>query len=439
MKVLWLCNYILPKAASDLGIEGIPKEGWVEGLLEAMKDTFFPAGKSGDKALASNHQALTLAVCFPVPEYLDGKKGTWYYCFSEDTVHPEKYDLLLESKMDRILDDFRPDVIHIFGTEFPHTLAMMKAATGDDLHYHLDKEKILITFQGVCSAIAADYLSSLPDKVVSGKTFRDKVRKDSIMDQQDKFRKRAAIELESLKLTGNIGGRTEFDKKWAGRLNPDAKYHYAGEVMRRIFYEPLPEKNKRDENVIFVAGADYPIKGFHYLLTALKDIRWPELKIRVAGQDIVSKSKIKISGYGRYLSELIEKCGLTGKVEFLGRIPADKMRDEYLNCGIFICPSSVENSPNSIVEAALMGAPVIASRVGGIPSIIEDKKECLLFECSRGKNLEENAASLRACIEAVKADYDSALKRAENARVRMLKDHDPMAVASRILDIYSKI
>ncbi len=441
MKVLWLCNFILPKAAADLGIEGIPKEGWVEGLMDAMKAS--NAIKASDA-----FGGMTLGVAFPVSEEHDGKRGELfetpgfkasYYCFYEDMLHPEKYDAALEQRMNRILDEFRPDVVHVFGTEYPHTLAMARAATTRDAHYHPGRERMLITFQGVCAAIAGDYLSSLPDKVVSSRTFRDLIRKDSIKDQHEKFRKRAVNELEALKLSGHIGGRTAFDKKWAGRLAPEASYHYAGEVMRGLFYEPVPSDVKRDENVIFVAGGDYTIKGFHYLLAALKDIRWPELKIRVAGQDLVDKPKYKICGYGKYLSEMIEKCGLEGRIEFLGRISAEKMRDEYLRCGIFICPSAVENSPNSIVEASIMGAPVIASRVGGIPDIIEDKKECILFDCSAKKPIEDNAANLKKAIETVKGDYKEALERAKKARERMLKDHDPVAVAGQMLGIYEVI
>ncbi len=439
MKVLWLCNFILPGAAAELGIAGIPKEGWVEGLLDALKKS-------------ANGKDLELAVAFPVPAEYDGRHGVLsdeeglkilYFCFSEDTVHPENYDASLELRMNRILDVFRPDVIHIFGTEYPHTLAMARAATVEDAHYRVGSGRVLITFQGVCAAIAADYQSALPEKTVISRTFRDIIRKDSILDQQEKFRRRAVNEADALKLAGHVGGRTGFDKKWTERLSPEAEYHYAGEVMRGVFYEPLPDDIKRDENVIFVAGADYPIKGFHMLLTALKDVRWPGLKIRVAGQDIVStdslKSRIKISGYGKYLSELITGCNLDGKVEFLGRISAQQMRDEYLKCGLFICPSSVENSPNCIVEASLMKAPVIASKAGGIADIIEDKKECTLFDYSGIKTLEENAAKLRSAIESVKGDYKYALEMAGNARTRMLKEHDPIAVATQILDIYEQM
>jgi len=437
MKVLWLCNLIPPQAGEALGITGIPKEGWVEGLMTAM---------------ASSASDVSLAVAFPVSEEYDGKRGSFnlnetfevtYFAFREDTVHPENFDPALEGRMNRILDEYRPDVIHIFGTEYPHALAMGKAACGDDFHYHPGRGRLLITFQGICAAVAADYMACLPDEIVSSATFRDTVKKDSIKQQQEKFQARARNELEAAGYAGFLGGRTSFDKKWATRLGPEAEYTYAGEVMRAVFYEPLTENVQRDSNVIFVSGADYPLKGFHILLRALMDINWPELKIRVAGQDIVSqntlKDKVRISEYGKYLGELIERGNLQGKVEFLGRISAERMREEYLKCGMYICPSSIENSPNSIVEAALCETPIIASRVGGIPDIIEDKKECLLYDCNARKPLDEVAASLRGCIEAVMADPEAAKSRAKAARQRALKDHDPATVAGQMIGIYTKM
>ena len=435
MKVLWLCNLIPPQAGEVLGITGIPKEGWVEGLMTALSSV------SAD---------INLSVAFPVSEEYDGKTGAFkigedfevtFYAFREDTVHPEIFDPTLEGRMNRILDECRPDVVHIFGTEYPHALAMGKAACGNDFHYHPGRDKVLITFQGICAAVAADYMACLPDEIVSSATFRDTLKKDSIKQQQEKFQARARNELEAAGYAGFVGGRTSFDRKWAGRLAPEAKYNYAGEVMRAVFYEPLPENITRDQNTIFVSGADYPLKGFHILLRALMDINWPELKVRVAGQDIVSisslKDKVKISEYGKYLGELIERGNLQGKVEFLGRISAEEMREEYLKCGMYICPSSVENSPNSIVEASLCETPVIASRVGGIPDIIEDKKECLLYDCNARKPLDEVASSLRACIEAVMADPEAAKNRAKAARERALKEHDPKTVAGQMIEIYT--
>ncbi len=439
MKVLWLSNYIPEKAAQCLGIEDDSKAGMAEGMLSAI---------------ASYSEDIELGIAFPVPEQFDGKRGSFKmsddsefsvscYPFYEDMSRPDNFDLTLISSMNRILDEFRPDVIHILGTEFPHALAMSKAATDDDFHYHPGKERLLVSFRGICAAIAADYLACLPDEIVSSSTLRDTLLRDNIRQQQDKFHSRAVNELEAVSRAGHIGGCTGLDKKWASRLGPEAQYHHLSEAVRPVFYEPVPAGNERDRNTIFVAGAYYPLKGFHILLKALKDINWPELKVRVAGPDIVSmntlKDKVKISEYGKYLGELIEGCNLQGKITFLGNISAQQMREEYLKCGMYVCPSTVENTPNPVIEAALSEAPIIASRVGGIPDIIDDKNQCLLYDCNARKQMDEVAASLRKTIEFTKIDYDRALERGKAARARALKDHDPKTVAAGLADIYRKM
>ena len=439
MKVLWLSNYIPEKAAGCLGIEDDSKAGMTEGMLSAF---------------ASYAEDIELAVAFPVPESFDGKRGSFkmsddseftvsYYPFYEDLSRPDFFDITLVSRMNRILDEFRPDVIHILGTEFPHALAMSKAATEDDFHYHPGRERLLVSFRGICASIAADYLACLPDEIVSSSTLRDAVRRDNIKQQQDKYHTRAVNELEAVSKAGHIGGCTGLDKKWASRLGPDAGYHHMSEAVRPVFYEPVPADNTRDLNTIFVAGAYYPLKGFHILLKALKDLNWPELKVRVAGPDIVSrnsiKDKVRITEYGKYIGELIEICNLQGKVTFLGNLTAEQMREEYLKCGMYICPSTVENTPNPVIEAALCEAPIIASRVGGIPDIIDDKNQCLLYDCNARKPMDEVAASLKKTIEFTRLDYDRALERGKAARARALKDHDPKTVADQLKEIYSEM
>ena len=106
---------------------------------------------------------------------------------------------------------------------------------------------------------------------------------------------------------------------------------------------------------------------------------------------------------------------------------------------MFICPSTVENTPNPVIEAALSEAPIIASRVGGIPDIIDDKNQCLLYDCNARKPMDEVAEALKKTIEFTKIDYDRALERGKAARARALKDHDPGTVATGLAEIYKSM
>ena len=126
MKILWLCNVMLPAVAEQFHIEASNKEGWLSGLADVML-----------KKQEENNTEL--AVAFPAPaELLTGGEefferqiplqGTVLtgYGFREDVVNPDRYDEGLEGRMRQILERCRPDMVHIFGTEYPHALAMCR-------------------------------------------------------------------------------------------------------------------------------------------------------------------------------------------------------------------------------------------------------------------------------------------------------------------------
>lgn len=101
------------------------------------------------------------------------------------------------------------------------------------------------------------------------------------------------------------------------------------------------------------------------------------MKIRLGEGNITKKKsiidKIKPTGYGKYLGALIRKHGLE-KDFFLGSLFEEKMIIEYQMANVFICPSSIGNSPNSLEEAQLIGVPVKSSYVGDTLDMIEGHK-----------------------------------------------------------------
>lgn len=85
----------------------------------------------------------------------------------------------LEKELELIINDFDPDILHVFGTEFPHALAAIKVFD--------QPERTLVGIQGIISAIAKVYMADLPVKVQRKSTFRDRVRKDSIRRLTEKI------------------------------------------------------------------------------------------------------------------------------------------------------------------------------------------------------------------------------------------------------------
>ena len=422
MRVLWVCNIMPPIIGQYLGKECSVKEGWISGILAR---------------LAKEKEDVELGICYPVTEQseeaknivqVNNNKNITCYGFAEDTVHPENYGgEILEKRLKEIIDDFGPEVLHIFGTEYGHSLAAAKVMGNPD--------SILIGLQGVISECAKEYMADLPIEVQTQISFRDWIKKDSMKQQQEKFFVRGEREKEALKLCGHVTGRTEFDKNAAKAINLKAIYHHMNETMRGEFYEGQWKREECKEHSIFFSQADYPLKGFHYLLQALKEIKkkYPDVTVNVAGNSLVNyktiKDKIKISAYGKYLRKLIKDLHMEDKIIFLGKLSAEEMKQQYLNCNTFVCASSLENSPNSVAEAMLLGVPVVASNAGGIPSMMDHEKEGLLYEKGNVKALAE--VIMRTWEEEVQVD-----KMNVNASVRARETHNADKNYKTLLSIY---
>lgn len=372
MRVLWVCNIMLPAAAEYFGQAGSNKEGWLAGLCSVILER-------------QRDNQIELHVACPVEPGLDGceaeiavEEGRFhFYGFSEDIKHAERYDKELESQLKAIIAKVNPEVIHCFGTEFAHTLAVLKCAP--------NPERVLVGIQGLCGAIAEAYMADLPERVQRSRTFRDILKRDSLREQQKKFEIRGDREAEILKCAKNVTGRTDFDRSYTKRYNPQAKYYAMNETLRSCFYERKWKKEECIPHSVFVSQGDYPLKGLHYLLPAAAELlkTYPDLQIYVAGNSLVNyetiKDKIKISGYGKYLRSLMEKYQLKKCVHFTGKLTDTQMRDQYLKSSVFVCCSANENSPNSLGEAMLLGMPCVAADVGGISSLFTDDKDGILY------------------------------------------------------------
>lgn len=372
MKVLWVCNIMLPVIARNLNLPYSNREGWLSGAVEKLLSS-------------KNAGRVTLGICFPTDRMmgsfsrelsLSEEGSCMCYGFEEDLTHPEKYNEGLEARFKEIFADFEPDMIHIFGTEFPHTLAAVRAFGRP--------ERTLIGIQGVCAEIAEQYTAGIPLSVKYIPTLRDILKKDSIYQQIKKFELRGVNEAAALSGVMHIAGRTEFDKRVAKKLNPKAMYHVINETMRSCFYQDSWHVETCERERIFLSQGDYPLKGFHYVLQALPKIleRHPGAMVYVAGANLMQsdtwKDRLKRSGYGRYLKHLIRKYRLQDHVVMLGRLNETQMKEQYLKCHVFVCPSSLENSPNSLGEAMLLGVPCVASQVGGIPDLLDDGRDGIL-------------------------------------------------------------
>lgn len=364
---------MIPAIARQLGLPYSNREGWLSGLLDRL-------------VLEQDRGKIELGIAFPVDTEMGdffrimqfGETMTCHcYGFVENMSTPEIYDASLEGRFRTIFDAFEPDIVHIFGTEFPHALAAAKTFG--------KPERTLIGLQGICSAIAGVYMADLPMRIQRKATLRDMIRHDSLRQQKKKFILRGKHEAIAMQYALHVAGRTDFDRTEAAKLNPKARYHYLNETMRTSFYKDRWDIRKCHAYRLFVSQGDYPLKGLHYLLRALPKVleQYPETEVYVAGNDIVTTEtlmdRLKLSAYAKYLRKLIHDNKLQNKVHMLGKLNAEEMKEQYMLSHLFIMPSVLENSPNSLGEAMLLGVPSIAADVGGVHNLLEDGGDGFLF------------------------------------------------------------
>ncbi|MCM1192284.1 MAG: glycosyltransferase family 4 protein [Butyrivibrio sp.] len=442
MKVLWLCNVMMPMIAEQLNIEASNKEGWLSGLASVILEK-------------RNENGIELAVAFPAPENMfpEGHevcmrtlniRGSRLACygFREDVTRPELYDKGLEERLGKIIASCRPDMVHCFGTEYPHTLAMCRVFA--------EKKKLLVSIQGLCSQCAESYFADMPERVIRSATLRDRLKKDSIREQQRKFALRGEMEREAVRLAGNIAGRTEWDRSHTKEWNPQAAYYNMNETLRESFYGVCWKEEDCIPHSIFLSQGDYPVKGFHYMLKAMRQIlkEFPDTKVYVAGNSVIGcetlKQKLKLSGYGRYLRKLIRENGLQDRVVMLGRLNEEQMKERYLKSHLFVCCSSVENSPNSLGEAMLLGMPCVTADVGGIPGIFTGGEDGIQYQGFRkglnnGSNLEVVSARLAKSVIEIWKNKNKRDEYCKNARKHAEKNHNRERNYAKMTEIYTNI
>jgi glycosyltransferase involved in cell wall biosynthesis len=449
MNVLWIGNIMLPIIGEDvLNCSLEVKEGWVTGMVNIMMD----------------HQpenGIDFSYAFPSETYYNGyhseikkAKGSMkYFCFYEDKVNSHIYCGYLEDRIKTVLDMVQPDIVHCFGTEYGHTLSTIRCLE--------DTSKLLISIQGLCSVCAKAFQADLPQSIVDRYTPRDYIKRDSIKEQQHKFEVRGVREIEAISMAGNLAGRTSFDRHYCKLWNEKAPYFISNEILRPEFYTDCWPGVYRKPHRIFVSQGDYPIKGLHYLLLAMPGIlkKYPDTTLAVAGNNIVSrrnwKDILKRSSYGMYLLHLIAEHHLSKIVSFTNPLREGEMKREYLNSDLYVCCSTIENSPNSLGEAMMLGLPCVAADVGGIPDVFVDGVDGILYHGFRSTDIsfyqEKEGADMKIdeCSQQVHnleeavctmwSDPDKMREYGRNARAHALKTHDRDRNYQELTAIYDAI
>ena len=159
----------------------------------------------------------------------------------------------------------------------------------------------------------------------------------------------------------------------------------------KISFRPLTREYIR----ILYVGNLVPIKGLETLIMSLSDLR-----------DLGVKFHATIVGTGplqQSLENLSKQKGIMENVSFKGHVPfGNELFSIYKSSDIYVLPSFSEGSPKTVSEAMAFGLPVVASNVGGIPYIVHDKIDGVLFPPGDVESLTKAIAYLQSNPEVLR-------------------------------------
>lgn len=415
MKILWIVNTIFPYPAKQLNIKKCAFGGWLNGLANELKEQ-----KEIELGIATVYNGKE------IKKFYDGN-FTYYLIPGAPAL---KYNKKIEKYWKKINQEFKPDLVHLHGTEYAHGLSFIKSCP---------EVKKITSIQGLTYRYADVYYGNIDYKLINENiTVRDILKNDTLYRQKRKFEQRGENEIEIIKKSDAILGRTTWDYANTKAINFNEKYYYSNETLRESFYKHKWNISNIEEHTLFCSQAGYPIKGFHYLVQAIAILReeYKDIKLYVSGHNILDRStlknRFKRTGYAKYISKLIKKYNLEEHIIFTGILTEEEMVDRLLKSHVFVLPSAIENSSNSLGEAMLMGMPCVATNTGGTMDILEHKKEGFIYSYTE-------PAMCAEYISNIFKNDKLGIEMGKKARETALQRHDPEINVTRILEIYKDV
>ena len=409
MRILWFTNTPSNYNTKKLGYNG---GGWISSLENEIK----------------KHDQVELAICFHLNEeqFKVCKNGIIYYpiaikesklnnIFStfSDKYFQKEDDVKLHKYLN-VINDFKPDIINIFGTESSFGL----------ISQHV-KIPIIVHIQGILTPCLNAYF---PPRYSYISHLLEKKNPISIIKQYRilKFWKyRVKREQEILSRIPYFMGRTEWDKRIVSIYSPKSKYFHCNEILRDSFYHTSDKIENSSNKLIITSTISSPLyKGFDTILQAAsilkKNLRM-DFEWNIFGVNTITQheKKFKIKA---------KECN----IHIRGIVSANEICQKIQESTIYVHPSYIDNSPNSICEAQMLGCPVIATNVGGIPSLIDNGVDGILIPAN-------DPYQMAYLIKQLFENKELQIRIKKNAKERANSRHDKSTIVNQLLNIYDFI
>ena len=410
MKVLWVVNMVMPKLAENLGIQTSASGSWLIDFSDSLENS-------------ENHELAIVAVHGKT--FLRKKIGrTEFFLLPGSIKNMRFYTESYKIYWKKIIENFKPDIIQIYGTEYTHAISLIR------LNLSIP---ILVTTQGIMSKIKKyDFAGiSIKDFLFNKKSYR---KNNEIILHLMRCLS-AKYENEMIKNVRYITCDTLWAKSCCLEINPSAKIYNLNFNLRKEFYESTKWSYEKIQKFnIFTNPGNLPLKGLHKLIEAIHFIK----EFGYINIHLVVPSKVVDSVYGTIINDLIKKYNLETNIEFKGRLDSANMVEEMLKSHIVVVPSAIEGSSMILHEAMYLGVPVIATCRGGMIDFIEDGKDGFIYDFEESQYLAMRIIELFENKELCEKLSKNAIKKSESAHKRKFNFENCLKIYEEVIKLEHK-
>ncbi len=413
MKVLWFTN--TPANGAEV-LEGCGVYG---GWLSAL-----------DRALNGK---IELSVAFYFTRYAKSfiHKGVRYYPICKKNWKIDiikKY--LLNNLMEKedlnlyidIIKQVQPEIIHIHGTENPFCCIIDKVNI-----------PIVLSHQGSYTVVNYKYFSGI-EKEYASFSGRSLISPYSLIFNKSFFQlfkysstPKTKREKRYLAKCKHIIGRTDWARRITRILAPLSTYYHNDEILRDTFYNVEWRKKSNDVLIIHSTTGNGIFKGFETICYSLSELNRIDRNVewRIAG---ISQDSLIYKVVKKKLKDLFPKKGLY----LLGVLNEQDLVKRMVEADIYVMPSHIEDSPNGLCEAMMLGMPVVSTLAGGSSTLLKDKEEGIIIQ-------DGDPWSMSGAILELADNPEIAIKYGQNARRKALERHNKEKIVSELIEIYKLI
>ena len=416
MRILWTVNLVPTPVTQKLSIPQTVLGGWVEAMLAQL-------------CKRDNLQFTVVCKTDAMDAFdltLDNVRYVSLNYTSSTSLHE------LEEKCRAILETVKPDLVQIEGTEFLHAFAMLNSAKSYSI-------PAVISMQGILNGQYDYQCGLLPmDDMLCSFSLIDFFAALILHLRKTRWYKpRMKPEYDIISLAEYVLGRTTWDRAHVYAINPKARYFACNRVLREPFYRTQWQLQQIERHSLYVGNGYFALKGLHFVIQALPELirEYPDLKLYVAGYEPYKdddKRPFFKRGYGSYLKKLIHDLGVEKHIVFTGALSAEQVAEKLAHVNAYVLSSTVENSPNTLGEAMLVGTPCVASYCGGVPDMAVDGEEALFYRSN-------DPALLAWAVKRIFDDDTLATHLSQNAQRHAQITHDPARNAAALLTAYNTI